>query len=494
MSDIVSAFGLLSWTTVLLTGFGTVLGIIVGAIPGLTATMAVAVLTSFTFGMKSMDAIAMLIGVFAGGVYGGSISALLLRVPGTSSAVMTSLDGYPMSQRGEAGKAIGISTISSFVGGMVSCLFLILACSYIATIAAKFGYAEYFVLAIFGLCVIASASANSLSKGLLAGGLGVLVSMVGMDSLTGMQRFTFGNIQFMSGINQVPALIGLFGVAEIINQMFHINKNEQTKQKVRKILPKLSEMWELKSTWLRSSLIGTAIGAMPGAGGPIAAYVAYNAEKNSSKNPEKFGTGIPQGIAAPECANNATVGGALIPMLALGVPGDGVTAIMMSAFAIHGLHLGPAIFATQAQIVHGVYIYTIIANLFMVTMGIFLARFFARIVNVDKKILLPLILVAAVIGSFAKSNKIFDVYVMIAFGVIGYLFDKIGISSSSFILGMVLGNLLETNLRQAMILSRGSMSIFFTRPICIVFWVLTILMVGIPQIKTLISKKKKQAG
>lgn len=484
---------LLSLQTMLFTVFGTFAGIIVGAIPGLTATMAVAVLTSLTFGMNDIDAIAMMLGVFVGGVYGGSISAILMKVPGTSSAVMTSLDGYPMGQRGEAGKAIGISTVSSFIGGMFSCIVLVLGCSLIATVAAQFGYPEYFVLSIFGLIVIADASSDSLLKGLLSTIIGVLITTIGMDSLTCLNRFTFGSRELMAGIDQVPVLIGLFGVSEIIKQLFTLDKGKKDYQKIGKIFPGWKLIWKLKGTLFRSAVIGTGVGIMPGAGGPIAAFVAYNSEKTNSDHPEKFGTGIPEGIAAPECANNATVGGALIPMLSLGVPGDGVTAIMMSTFAIHGLRLGPMIFVEQGPIVTGVYIYSIIANICMLFMGLFLARFFARLLKLDKSMLLPLILITCVVGSYASSNKTFFILVMVVFGVLGFLLESVGVSSSPLILGMVLGDLLETNLRQSLILSQGSYEIFFNRPICIFFWVLTVFMVAYPKVKRLIQKKRAKA-
>lgn len=481
---------LLSLYTLLFTVFGTFVGIVVGAIPGMTATMAVAVLTSLTFGMNSIDAIAMMLGVFVGGVYGGSIAAILMKVPGTSSAVMTAMDGYPMASRGEAGKAIGISTCSSFFGGIFSCVILIAGCTLIAQVAGKFGYPEYFVVCIFGLFVIASACAESLIKGLLGAALGVLITCVGMDSLTGMTRFTFGNHQLMSGVDMVAVLIGLFGVSEIIKQLFNVKTAKRQKQTIGRIFPGWNLLWSLKGTLLRSAVIGTGVGAMPGAGGPIAAFVAYNSEKSASKRSKDFGTGIPEGIAAPECANNATVGGALIPLLALGVPGDGVTAIIMSTFAIHGLRLGPSIFVEQADTVHAVYIYVIVANFVMLFMGLLMARFFAKMLDLDKKILLPMILLVCMVGAYASNNKVFCVGVMLVFGIIGFLLDYVGVSTSALILGQVLGGLLETNLRQSMILSKGSWAIFFTRPICIFFWGLTVVMVGWPYFKKLYAKGK----
>ena len=359
--------------------------------------------------------------------------------------------------------------------------------------AAQFGYPEYFVLSIFGLVVIADASSESLLKGLLSTIIGVLITTIGMDSLTGLNRFAFGSRELMAGIDQVPVLIGLFGVSEIIKQLFTMDKGKKDYQKIGKIFPGWKLIWKLKGTLFRSTVIGTGVGIMPGAGGPIAAFVAYNSEKTNSDHPEKFGTGIPEGIAAPECANNATVGGALIPMLSLGVPGDGVTAIMMSTFAIHGLRLGPMIFVEQGPIVTGVYIYSIIANICMLFMGLFLARFFAKLLKLDKRMLLPLILITCVVGSYASSNKTFFILVMVVFGVLGFLLESVGVSSSPLILGMVLGDLLETNLRQSLILSQGSYEIFFNRPICIFFWVLTVFMVAYPKVKRLIQKERAKA-
>lgn len=342
----------LTWTNLLFAFLGTTMGIMVGAIPGLTGAMAVAVLTSFTFGMDMGGALAMLLGVYMGAVYGGSISSILINVPGTSAAVMTGLDGHPMALRGEGGKAIGIATVLSFIGGIISCVFLVFGCTLIASVAMMFSYPELFVLAFFGLCVIANASAKSLLHGLVASMLGFLFSLVGIDLLTGAARFTFGIPELYNGIDQVPALIGLFGFSELIDQIVHVREKRPKPQQIAKVFPGWKLIWKLKWVIGKASLIGTGVGALPGAGGPIAAFIAYNEAKNSSKHPERFGTGIPEGIAACETANNATTGGALIPMLSLAVPGDSVTAILMSAFMIHGVQVGPTIFTESLDVVY----------------------------------------------------------------------------------------------------------------------------------------------
>ena len=389
-------------TNILFAFLGVTVGIMVGAIPGLTGAMAVAVLTSFTFGMDMGGALAMLLGVYMGAVYGGSISAILVNIPGTSAAVMTGLDGHPMAMRGEGGKAIGIATVSSFIGGIISCLFLVVGCTAIAAVAMKFSYPELFVLAFFGLCVIANASAKSLLHGLVASMLGFLFSLVGIDLLTGAARFTFGIPELYNGIDQVPALIGLFGFSELIDQVVNVREKRPKPKQFTKVFPGWKLIWKLKWVIGKAALIGTGVGALPGAGGPIAAFIAYNEAKNSSKHPEKFGTGIPEGIASCETANNATTGGALIPMLSLAVPGDSVTAILMSAFMIHGVQVGPTIFTESLDVVYCVYIFAILANFIFLFEGLFAAKYFAKILNLESKTLLPLIILVCMIGSFRQ--------------------------------------------------------------------------------------------
>lgn len=472
---------------------GVVLGIVVGAIPGLTATMTIALLVPFTYSMDMIPAIALLMGVYSGGVYGGSISSVLLSIPGTPAAVMTSLDGHPMALRGDGGKAIGIATVASFLGGITGCVFLILGCSSLAVIAVKFSYPEYFVLTVFAFIIIADSSGKSLIKGLIASALGVIVALVGMDNLTGHPRFTLGISGLLGGISLIPCLIGLFGVSEVFDQILHLDITVKEKQKMGRVFPGFRLIWRLKWVILRSSLIGTLIGALPGTGGTVGAFTAYNFEKSRSKEPEKFGTGIPEGIAAPESANNAAVGGALIPMLALAVPGDGITAILMGAFLLHGVQLGPAIFSTSLDVVYGVYLFSIAANIGMVLFGLLAARLFAKVIDIDNRILLPVILLVCMIGAYSASNNIIQTFVMLAFGIIGYILKKFGIPPSAMILGIVLGSLSEINFRSAMAMSRGSLTVFF-RPIPCVFWALSVIMLMLPRIMGRISKKKAKAS
>jgi putative tricarboxylic transport membrane protein len=476
---------------ILLILIGVTAGIAVGSMPGLTATMAVAILTSFTFGLDGISAIMILLGIYVGGVYGGSIAAILLHIPGTPSAIMTARDGYPMSKQGLAGQAIGISTVSSFLGGMISIVFLVLGAPLIARFALKFSAPEYFALAIFGLSIIANISGKSLLRGLIAAALGVLVSMVGMDPVTGIQRFTFGEMNLQTGLNFVPLMIGLFGLSEILDQLINREKRERVKQKIRKVVPSLDTFKKIYKVIIRSSLIGTLIGALPGSGGTIAAFAAYNDAKQCSDTPEKFGKGAPEGIAAPEAANNATVGGALMPLLTLGVPGDAITAILIGAFMMHSIQPGPLLFRTNPEIIYSIYIGVTLANIFMLIVGLTGARFFAKVISLPNNMLLPIIMVLCIVGSYAVSNNYFDIGVMIVFGLIGFILSKLEVPIAPMVLGIVLGPMAETNLRSALIMSQGQISIFFTRPIAIFFWVVTLFAILLPKLK---NKKRKRGG
>ena len=474
---------------VFLSIVATFAGIVIGAIPGLSATMAVAILIPFTYKMGTIASLAMLLGVYCGAVYGGSISAILLNIPGTPAAIMTTLDGNPMAKKGEGGRAIGVSTIASFCGGIISCVFLIVCCSLLALVAQKFSYPEYFVLAAFGICLVADSCGESFLKGIVSGLIGILLSLVGMDALTGQQRFTFGNPYLLGGLGQVPALIGLFGMSEILNQVFELGVSNKKKMKVGRVVPDKPTLKRLVPTIIRGSLIGTFIGALPGAGGPVAASIAYNTEKTTSKDPSKFGTGIPEGVAAAESANNAVTGGAIIPMLALAVPGDGTTAVLMSAFIIKGIDLGPMIFSQHPEVVNTTYIFLILGNIFMLILGLSLAKIFAKVIEVDNKILLPVVLLICMVGTFASASNTFNIYVMIFFGILGFVMQRFKFSLTPMILGLVLGSMAEENFRSALTMSKGDYSVFF-RPISLVFIVIAAVILAWPRVKRAINKRK----
>ncbi len=449
-------------------------GIAVGSMPGLTATMAVAIMTSFTFHMDAISAIMTLIGVYFGGIYGGSISAVLLHIPGTPSAVMTARDGYPMALRGEGGRAIGIATWSSFMGGLIGMILLMLFAPLISKFALRFSAPEYFALAVFGLSIVASISDKSLTRGLIAALLGILICLSGVDPMTGMARFTFGLPDLYSGFQFIPVMIGLFGLSEILTQLSS-QEYRFVAQKLTKIIPSWSQIKQLNVTILRSALIGVGIGALPGTGGAIASFVAYNSARNNSNKPEKFGQGVPQGIAASEAANNASCGGALMPMLTLGIPGDAITAILIGALILHNVQPGPMLFVSNPEVVYSIYTGGILASLFMATVGFLLAaRLFARLISFPRYVLLPIILILCIVGSFAVNNSLFDVYVMIGFGVVGYIAKNLGIPLTPLVLGVVLGPILEENLRTAIVMSQGEFIFFLTRPIAVFFILVTV--------------------
>ncbi|MDK2986169.1 MAG: putative tricarboxylic transport rane protein [Clostridia bacterium] len=495
VEQILSAVGVIFEPySLLLLAAGVALGILFGAIPGLTATMGVALLIPLTFVLEPAAGIVMLVGIYCGGIYGGSISAVLVSIPGTPSGMMTTLDGYPMGQRGEAGKAIGYATISSFIGGIISAIILIFAAPYLAKIALQFGPVEYFAIAVFGLSIISSVSGDSFVKGMISGVIGMMVTVVGMDYVTSTPRFTFGTVALLAGFTFIPTMIGLFGMREFLLQVGTENYKYQVEQKVDKVIPSLSEIRKLMSITIRGGLLGTFVGALPGAGGPIASFISYDSARKSSKHPEKFGTGIPEGIAASESANNGVTGGALIPMLTLGVPGDGVTAVMLGAFMVHNLRPGPMLFQNNADLVFAIYIGLILANVLMLIFGLMGAKLFARILNLPMEILLPFISVLTIVGSYAIRNNPVDIAIMIGFGLLGYLMSELKLPAIPMVLGIVLGPMAEANLRGALLISKGSWLIFLTEPISLILLILTVVLGAWPFLSGALRKKQELEG
>ncbi len=456
---------------------GVTAGIMIGALPGLTATMGVALLVPFTFGRPPIAGLVMLLGIFQGGIYGGSISAILMHTPGTPSAAATCMDGFPMSQKGEAGKAIGISTIASGLAGLISALIMSFVSPQIARIALKFGPPEFFALAIFGLSVIIAISGDSLLKGFIIGAAGLLLTTIGFDPLSGVPRFTLGQEELLEGISFIPALIGLFGYAQVFRGIEKMGIGREIKTRISNILPRLYELGSLMRTIIKSALIGTCIGAVPGAGCDIAAFVAYGEAKRSSKEPEKFGTGILEGVAAPESGNNGAVGGAMIPMLTLGVPGDAVTAVLLGALTIHGFQPGPLLFRDHPEVVYPIFAGMILTAIMILIVGLLGARLYARIITVDDRLLLPVIFFLCIMGSYSMRFDFFDVGVSLVIGVVAYFMNYYGFPSSPVLLALILGPMAEQNMRRSLMISRGDPTIFLTRPICILFLCLAILFV-----------------
>lgn len=466
----------------MLTAAGTFAGIYIGAIPGLSVTMAVSILISFTFKWEINSALALISGIYLGGVYGGSRSAILLNIPGAPSAIATGLDGYPLAKRGEAGTAIGLTTVVSVVGGFVGILALAVAAPAVASLALKFAPRDYLMLAIWGILLVGSLSGGSLAKGIFAGALGVLIGSVGLDPMTAEARFTFGSLQLTAGISYVAAMIGFFGVAEVLCQL-HELKLKAIKQDVSKILPSWSLLRKYMPLTLRTSSIGVVVGALPGAGGDIAALMAYDHAKRTVKHPSRpFGEGAYEGLVAPESANNAAVGGAYIPMLTLGIPGDAVTAVIIGAMYIHGLKPGPMLMVETPHLFWFTVGSLTLANIFLLVFGLSGIRLFAKIVETPKAILLPLILVLSAVGAYAINNNPVDVYWMLGFGVLGYFLKMYGFQVGPVILGMILGPLMDKSYRQAMISAEGNpvqfAGEFFTSPLSLVILIALVLTIA----------------
>jgi len=451
-----SAFSyfMMSWldpSLLALTAAGALAGVYIGAIPGLSVTMAVSILISFTFSWDVNEALALMGGVFCGGVYGGSRTAILLNIPGAPSAIATALDGFPLAQRGEAGRAIGVSTVVSVIGGMVGVAALAVAAPAISDFALMFAPRDYLLLAIIGILLVGSLSGESLAKGVFAGALGVLIGMVGLDPMTAEGRFTFGQVSLLGGIPYVAAMIGFFGVAEALAQLHHLH-TRPVRQQVDRIVPGWSVIRKYIPLSLRSSAIGVVIGALPGTGGDIAALMAYDQAKRTVKNPSRpFGQGAYEGLVAPESANNAAIGGAYIPMLTLGLPGDAVTAVIIGALFIHGLKPGPMLMIETPHLFWFTVGNLTLANLFTLVFGLTGIRVFAKIVECPRAILIPLIIVLSVVGTYAIQNSVIDIYWMLAFGVLGYFMKMYGYQVGPVILGVILGPLMDVSYRRAML-------------------------------------------
>ncbi len=431
---------------------GVFLGVYIGAIPGLSATMAVSLLVSFTYAWDTNGAISIMVGVYCGVVYGGSRSAVLLNIPGAPAAVATALDGYPLAKKGLAGQAIGITTVSSVIGGLIGVIILVIGAPLLSKIALKFTPRDYLLLAFMGLMMVGSLGGKSVAKGLLAAVIGIALGMVGMDTMTAIPRFTFGNVYLMSGIDYVVAMIGLFGVSEVLIQV--LDKDSPIiKQKLSKIIPSIKIIKEHMGLTIRSSIVGALIGALPGAGGDLAALIAYDQAKRTTQNPEvPFGEGAIEGLIAPESANNACIGGAFIPMLTLGIPGDSVTAILIGALTIHGMQPGPTLMTSTPHLFYFIVGALILSNIFLIIFGLTGIKIFAKLVEIPRGILLPGIVILSVIGVYAINNNIYDIFWMAGFGVLGYFLKRYDYPVAPTVLGLILASLIEKNFRRAIIL------------------------------------------
>lgn len=475
MSDIIAALGMIAEPfSMACLVFGVWVGILFGAMPGLSVNMGLALLLPLAFAFKGMAGILMLLGIYCGAIYGGSISAILLKTPGTPASVATTLDGYPMATKlHQPGRALGLSTTASAFGGVFSTVCLIVMAPLLAKVALQFSKPEYFALAIFGLSIITSVSSGSVIKGVMGGLFGLFLATVGIDAMSGQIRFTLDTTYLMGGVSFIPILIGVFALAQMLQSVEEYWKKSSLKQKlaIDRTFPTLADLKRVFTTLLRSSAIGTFIGCVPGTGGDIASFVAYDQAKRWSKHSDKFGTGEPEGVVAPEAGNNAVSGGAFIPVLTLGIPGDGATAIMMVALMVQGIQPGPMLFMEKAPYVYAIFIGLLVANIVMAILGFSLIRLFVKVTSVPQAVLLPLIMLMTFVGTYSYNNSMNDVYLMVASGIIGYVLNKLEFSMSAVIIGIILGSMAEQNFVGSLIMSDGSASIFFTRPICVFFLV-----------------------
>lgn len=464
---------------IMLIILGTAFGIICGTLPGVSSSMAIVLALPFTYAMPPVSSIVLLVAVYIGGACGGSISAILLRTPGTPEAVATTFDGYPMAMRGEAGKALGLAVSASSFGGIFSAVGMVLAAPLLAAVALKFQSAEYFALALLGLSCITSLGAKNQMKAILSALLGLLLATIGLDPINGTERFTFNQGFLMNGISYIPVMIGSFAIAEVYKNIEKINLDSCndmiTSQKVSLEIMKFREMAKMWAVFIKSSIIGTIIGIIPAAGGSIASLVSYGEAMKSSKHPELFGKGAPEGIIAPESANNAAVGGSMVPTLVLGIPGSPTTAVIMAAFMIQGLQPGPLLLKQQPILLYSVFFGIIFSSLLLFVVGRFITREFAHILKLPYPMLGTLIIALGVVGAYSLNNSFYDVLIMFIFSLVGYLFEKYKYSTSALILGLILGGIMENSLRKQLIISDGRWVDFITRPVSLAILIISLV-------------------
>jgi putative tricarboxylic transport membrane protein len=454
---------------------GTLLGIIVGALPGISGSTTTALLLPFTITMGPVPAIAFLGAIYCAANFGGSITAILVNSPGDPSASATAFDGYPMAAKGQAGRALGMSALASAIGGIFSIIVLIIAAPLLARLAYSFGPPEYFALAVFGLSMVALTGGDSAVKNLIAGASGVMLATVGQDITTGVERYTFGIYSFTDGIEFIPVLIGLFALSELLEQAALLGKRTALAKLGAVRLPSRQDIRKcMKAIWLSSGL-GTFIGALPALGATTAAMIAYVETRRWSKNKEEFGKGAIEGVAGPEAANNAAVGGAMVPTLALGIPGSTTTAIILAGLIVQGVRPGPHLFNEQPLLLYAVFSSMLLANLLYLGLGLGFAKLFARITLIPPQFLWPAVFVLSVIGAYAPNQAMAEVWVAIAFGFVGFFMRRFGFSPAPLVIGLVLGKLVEETLKQSLIIFDLQWSGFLGRPIALTLFALTAL-------------------
>ncbi len=458
--------------------WATQLGIIVGMLPGLTATMGIALLVTLTFRMPADQAVLILICMYIGSIYGGSRSAILLNIPGTPASAATALDGHPLSRQGRAGEAIGIATTGSFLGSVIGMIMLALFTPIIGNFALNFQSIEFFWLAIFGVVISGTLTApKDPLKGWISGFLGLMIAMIGMEGIHAHVRFSYGLVELSGGIRLIPAMVGAFGFSEVIMMMKH-RRVEVIKSDIKRVIPKAREVLKYWKTIIRSGLIGTFAGAIPGVGEDIGAWVSYDFARRASKEPEKYGHGSLEGLIASETGNNAAVGGAIIPVLSLAIPGSAPAAVLLAAMYIHGVRPGPLIMIENPQFVYSVVAMFLLATMAMYVLGLSMVRGLVKVLEVPRSKLMPVVFVLCVIGSYAVESRHFDIIIMVIFGVLGYIMQELEYPVAPMVLGIILGEILDKNLRRALVVTDGDLLPFVTRPISIVLILFILLSIA----------------
>jgi putative tricarboxylic transport membrane protein len=449
-------------------------GVVIGALPGLNATNGAALLLPFTLSMEAIPAIASLVAIYCSATFAGAITAILINTPGTPASATTCLDGYPLAQRGEAGRALGLAVVSSTIGGVLSVICLMMAAPLLARMAYHFTPPEYFALTLFGLSMLASIGEGSPLKNLISGTFGVFLALVGVDMLTSVERFTFGSHDLYDGIGFVPVMIGIFGISELIVQASSLDKRKERISMKAVQLPTRDDYRQVWKTILRSSGIGTFIGILPAEGATVASMISYNEAKRWSKTPEQFGKGAIEGIAGSEAANNAATGGAMVPTLALGIPGSATAAVILAGLMVHGIRPGPSMFTEQVNFAYTIFWSMMLVNLLFLVVGLTGAKIFARVTLIPTQVLWPCVFMVSIVGAYALDQSMFDVWIVLISGIIGFFMRRYGFSVVPLAIGLILGEMLEQRLGQSMVMLDEKWWLMFTRPLALLFFCLTI--------------------
>ena len=468
---------------------GVLIGTLIGVLPGLGPVATISLLLPITYGMDPVSSIIMLAGIYYGSMYGGAITAILTNIPGEACSIVTCLDGYQMARKGRAGPALGMAAFSSFIGGTISIFGLMLLGPLLARLALRFGPPEFFTLMLLGLTMVAYLCKGSVIKGFIMTVAGLAIATVGQDPISGITRFTLGSGTLMDGVGVVPAAMGIFGIGEILTNIEEGAKQEIFGTKIGRLLPTLKDWLECKWTMVRGSLIGFFIGILPGGGTVIPTFMAYATEKRLSRHPERFGTGVIQGVASPETANNAATGGSLVTLLSLGIPANVVMAVLLGGFIIHGIQPGPFLIVKHPSLFWGTIASMWIGNGFLLVLNIPLVGIWVKILKIPYNVLFPLIILFCFVGCYSLNNNVYEILIMIGFGVFGYLFRKFGFEGAPFLLALVLGPMVENTFRQSLLY--GDTFIFFKRPISATILAISLLLVITPLFPKILGKRKK---